>query len=134
MTKPIYTSLFFTLSYDELFQWLYAEWQGTHNAISSLESCAIILQHAQTLACRRLLCDTSLAYDGWDEIGQWMSTDYLPQLAKNGITHVAWVVAQNWAASHAILDFIQHSTTPYISVFTEALDAYDWLARQPLKP
>ncbi|WP_157530731.1 hypothetical protein [Hymenobacter norwichensis] len=86
------------------------------------------------MSCSRLLCDSSLAYDGWDEIGQWVSTDYLPQLAETGITHIAWVVARDWAASGALLDIIQNSTVPYISVFTEGLDAYDWLARQPLKP
>ncbi|MBO0360751.1 hypothetical protein J0X19_22510 [Hymenobacter sp. BT186] len=133
MIKNLYTSLFFTLGYDELFQWLQAEWQGTHNAASSLESCAILLRHAQQLDCSRLLCDSSMAYDGWDELEQWVSTDYLPQLAQAGITHVAWVVARDWSASRTLLDIIQHATVPYISVFTEGLDAYDWLARQPIR-
>lgn len=63
-----------------------------------------------------------------------MSADYLPQLAGIGITHVAWTLGPNWADDERAIDFACLAKEPYVSAFTEAMDAYDWLARQPIKP
>jgi hypothetical protein len=132
MVKPLFESLFFSLSYDDTHNWLHAEWQGTHDAVSSLASCAVIMEHLQVITCSRLLCDSSLAYDGWSEIGQWMSTNYLPRLADAGIIVIAWVNAKDWSTNAVIEDMLLKSNHPIIATFDEGLHAYDWLLRYPI--
>jgi hypothetical protein len=134
MTSILYTSPAFSLSHDTTHNWLLAEWHGVSDYVSSLASCALLMQHASTCACTKLFCDSTQAVDGWSEIGEWVSTSFFPRLAEAGITVVAWVNAQDWTTSAVIERIVLDSSQPFIATFEEPLHAFDWLLRQPAFP
>lgn len=129
--RILYDSPAFSLSHDPTHNWLLAEWRGLNDSISSLASCALIMQQLHDTPCPKLLCDSSQALDGWDEIGRWVSTQYFPRLAEAGIRVVAWINAHDWATSATIERMVLRSTQPCIATFEEPLPAFDWLLRQP---
>jgi len=125
----LFQSPAFSLTYNTDCLWLAANWSGLQDADTSLANCALILQFTAELQCTKLLCDSSQALDGWDEIGQWVSTQYLPRLAAAGINAIAWINARDWHTRKVIEDFIQNSTRPFIVTFDEGATAYEWLRR-----
>lgn len=131
MLTLLYASPTFSLSHDTTNGWLLAEWRGLNDPVSSLASCALIRQQVSACPCSKLLCDSSQAVDGWDEIGQWVSTHYFPRLAAAGIRVVAWVNADDWTTSALIERIVLDSTRPLIATFEEPVHAFDWLLRQP---
>ncbi|WP_324680414.1 hypothetical protein [Hymenobacter sp. GOD-10R] len=127
MLELLFDSPAFSLSHDADYNWLFAQWIGLQSKATSLAACAVILRCARQASYRKLLCDSSQALDGWNEIGEWVSTNYLPQLADSGIGVIAWINAVDWQTNTMIADFIQHSQRPFIATFDEGATAYDWL-------
>jgi hypothetical protein len=129
MMLALHESPLFSLRHDSDNNWLFAQWEGVQSKTASLAACALLLQHAQENHFPKLLCDSSQALDGWSEISEWVSTNFLPQLADTGICVVAWINAQDWQTNDVITDFIFHSNKPFIAMFDEGATAYEWLRR-----
>ncbi|OUJ67857.1 hypothetical protein [Hymenobacter crusticola] len=127
MVKTLHESPSFSLCHDSENNWLFAQWSGLQSKATSLAACAVILQHARHVSYLKLLCDSSQALDGWNGISEWVSTNYLPQLADTGIGVIAWINARDWQTNTVISDFIQHSEKPFIATFDEGATAYEWL-------
>jgi len=127
MMLLLFRSPAFSLYHDTANNWLLAQWIGLQDSAASLAACAVIGQHVHEIMVTKLLCDSSQAIDGWNEISEWVSTNYLPRLADIGICVIAWVNASNWLTSAAITAFIEHSDKPFIATFNEGATAYEWL-------
>jgi len=64
---------------------------------------ALLLRKTPSL---KLLCDRSQALDGWNELCEWVSASYLPQLTHTGICVIAWLNAADWQTNDTITAFI----------------------------
>ncbi|WP_324680551.1 hypothetical protein [Hymenobacter sp. GOD-10R] len=117
----------FSLYHDTDNHWLLAQWTGLQDSEASLAACAVISQHVGEISVTKLLCDSSQAIDGWNEISEWVSTNYLPRLADLGICVIAWINARDWQTTDTITAFVEHSYKPFIASFDEGATAYEWL-------
>lgn len=123
----LFASPTFSVSHDAPNNWLYVEWCGLHDSVSSYASCTLLTRCIAATRPTKLLCDSSLALDGWDELGQWVSANYLPYIAAQGIGVVAWVTASDWATKAHLVAMIQQTDQPFVATFDHLASAYEWL-------
>lgn len=123
----LFASPTFSVWHDAPHDWLYVEWCGPQDRVSSCASCELLARSIAATHPTKLLCDSSLALDGWDEISQWVSTDYLPFLAGQGIGVIAWVTAKDWTTKAHLVAMIQQTTQPFVATFEQLASAYEWL-------
>lgn len=117
----------FALAHDASRQCLYATWRGPHDVASSLTNCALILQHVRATHARRILNDSSLALDGWNEVTGWLAHSFFPALSDSGIVAIAWVKAEDWPARNAIEQTLQATTCPLVDTFEDTCEGLTWL-------
>jgi len=111
---------------------LLVEWRGVQSAADYVADCKLLLQYVVDTESHKMLCDSSEAFDGWDGIGDWVSMEYFPRLAKAGIRSVAWVNAEDWLTKATIMRIVHRTTRPRIGLFEDSVSAHTWLERVPV--
>ncbi|WP_213019301.1 hypothetical protein [Hymenobacter sp. BT559] len=85
----------------------------------------------QTTHSKRLLNDTLLDQDGWQELTNWIAQDCFQHLAEQGLTLAAWVLPRNREALYAARKVLDNIMEPLVETFDDAEAAYAWLHQWP---
>ncbi|MBJ6141758.1 hypothetical protein [Hymenobacter sp. BT559] len=85
----------------------------------------------QATHSKRLLNDTLLDQDGWQELTNWIAQDCFLLLAQQGLAMAAWVLPRNREALYAARKVLDKITEPLVETFDDAEAAYVWLHRWP---
>jgi hypothetical protein len=91
----------------------------------------LVLWHLQATNSRKLLNDSLLDEDGWQQAADWLATQGFEQLASAGLQVVAWVLPRNLGAFYDTSRVLAILKRPLVETFTDAQAAYDWLQRLP---
>lgn len=121
----------FDLLHDPGCDCLYATWRGPHSPTRTQANYQLILGSMQTTHSKRLLNDTLLDQDGWQELTNWIAQDCFRHLAEQGLTMAAWVLPRNREALYAARKVLDKITEPLVETFDDAEAAYTWLHRWP---
>ena len=124
---PLVDTPTFGIAHDREQRCLYVTWEGAHNAESSKENCALILQYTLQTQVSYILNDSSLVLDGWREVTVWLGNSFFPALADEGVKAVAWVKAYDWPARITIEEALRYTKRPLVDTFANTYEAYQWL-------
>ncbi|MBG8556436.1 hypothetical protein [Hymenobacter guriensis] len=119
-----------SIAFDEDNQWLYVEWKGHHDAVSSKKGGELVLQHLQSCACTKMLNDNSQVTSEWDRGARWVGSHYYATLADQGVRFVAWICPPHWPARKSMETAMLFVTRPMVVLFDDLASGYAWLARQ----
>jgi hypothetical protein len=122
----------FDLLHDPAYACLYATWRGPHSLPRTQANYELILGGVQATHSQKLLNDTLLDHDGWQELTNWIAQDCFPHLAKQGVLTVAWVLPRNGKALYAARKVLDKLTEPLVETFGDAEAAYTWLQQWPM--
>jgi len=121
----------FDLLYDPDCACIYATWRGPHSLARTQANYELISGNMQATHSKRLLNDTLLDQDGWQELTNWIAQDCFHHLAQQGLVMVAWVLPRNREALCAARRVLDKITEPLVETFDDAEAAYVWLHRWP---
>lgn len=125
----------FTLWHDASCACLYATWSGSHSAYSTRVQYGLISKHLQATHSTKLLNDSLLDEDGWQEIIDWLADDCFHALVAEGLTAVAWVLPRHPGGlcdTAKVLTRLHQLGPLLVDTFSDAQAAYDWLQRWPI--
>jgi hypothetical protein len=125
----LYDAATITITYDPAQECLLVTWQGTHPGWSALPYCEEILAHVRATGCSRILNDGSQDEDEWGELVGWLTADFFPRLAANGVQAVAWVKPARLAAHATVNRVVQAVSYLSIVLFEDVEAAYVWLCQ-----
>lgn len=136
--RLLYQTSTFSLSHDEVNNWLYSQWTGIIPPGIARVECEVILTHARLLRCTKLLNDSRADEDGWAGVSNWVAEYFIEQLAQAGIVAIAWVLpthAYALCTTHKVLNkrALIARQKPLIDVFLDTESAYSWLIQWPEK-
>jgi hypothetical protein len=116
-----------TIWHDCSNHWLYVEWKGEQSLEMIQVSCQYAMQHLPLSNYTKVLNDSTQATGNWAEAAQWLGKHLFPQLAKMGLTYMAWVYAVDFNSRFAIDATLRCATGLTIVTFDDLDAACTWL-------
>jgi len=84
--RLLYQSDALTLDYDVVDDYLHATWAREQDAATTRAGYEHMLVQLQAVHCHRLLDDRQQAHLMWDELADWLATDWYPRAHQAGLT------------------------------------------------
>ena len=84
--RLIHQSTALTLDYDVVENYLHAVWAPEQDLSTTRTGYEQILTQLPTVHCHRLLDDRRQAHLMWEELAQWLATDWYPRAFQAGLT------------------------------------------------
>lgn len=97
----LYQSAALVLDYDLVNDVLEARWAAEQTPATTRAGYEQILAELPALHCHRLLDDRQESHLMWDELAEWMATDWYPRAHRAGLYHHAVVFANNFFGHRA---------------------------------
>ena len=97
----LYESASLVLDYDLVDNVLNARWTAAQTLATTRAGYEQILLELPALHCHRLLDDRSDSHLMWDELAEWMATDWSPRARRAGLRHHAVVFANDFFGHRA---------------------------------
>ncbi|NML66929.1 hypothetical protein HHL22_17120 [Hymenobacter sp. RP-2-7] len=91
---------------------------------------SLINWHLQATSSHKLLNDSLLDEDGWQEAADWLADECFTHLADAGLQVVAWVMPRHPVAFYDTSRVLASLTQLRVDTFGDAQAAYDWLHNQ----
>lgn len=113
--------------YDTNNNWLYNQWQGTHDKESVRVAAEHIFACLAEQPCAKMLSDHSLLRGSWQAATATVVQQNFERLAAHGVLYVAWVCSFEYDDRVAMEQVARHISRPVVSLFDELASAYDWL-------
>ena len=89
------------LDYDLVDNVLNARWTSAQTLATTRAGYELILTELPVLHCQRLLDDRRESHLMWDELADWMATDWYPRAHQAGLHHHAVVFAKDFFGHRA---------------------------------
>ena len=120
------------LAYDQVNEWLFADWRGRQDLASVQAGCRDMLRLLQAQGCHKLLNDNLHVDNSWSEASPWVGADFLPDLAQAGLRYLAWVYSPHAQSRQATDLSLTHAVEgPVVATFDNLPAARRWLQQQP---
>ncbi|GAA4005289.1 hypothetical protein GCM10022408_16350 [Hymenobacter fastidiosus] len=84
--RLLHQSAVLTLDYDSVDDYLHAIWAPEQDLDTTRAGYEQMLAQLQTVHCHRLLDDRRQACLMWDELADWLATDWYPRARRAGLT------------------------------------------------
>ena len=97
----IYESASLVLDYDLVDNVLDARWTAAQTLATTRTGYEQVLLELPALQCHRLLDDRRESHLMWDELAEWMATDWYPRAHRAGLRHHAMVFAKDFFGHRA---------------------------------
>ena len=97
----LYNSASLVLDYDLVDNVLNARWSAAQTLATTRAGYEQILMELPALHCYRLLDDRRDSHLMWDELAEWMATDWSPRAHRAGLRHHAVVFANDFFGHRA---------------------------------
>lgn len=94
--RLLYQSAALVLDYDLVDDFLHARWGPVQTLATTQAGYEQILLEIQPVHCHRLLDDRRESHLMWDELADWMATDWYPRACQAGLTAHAVVFAADF--------------------------------------
>jgi hypothetical protein len=117
----------FVLTFNETKQWLHAVWKGPHDAASIVAGCAAMQQCLRKNPCHKVLDDSSLSENDWDEVADWVGQHFFETMARQGVRYFAWVCPSDLVSRKSMELALQQATQPIVAMFNDVATARAWL-------
>lgn len=118
-----------SISYDATNDWLYVDWRGEHDAITSRATCLLMVEALRLQPSSKMLNDNSNISYTTAELPEW-GKQWLRDLECAGLQYLAWVLPPNAPR----LQTTDLSSRPYrkplVVTFLDVASAFEWLHKQ----
>ncbi|WP_210521291.1 hypothetical protein [Hymenobacter terricola] len=131
MIVPLLNTPSLVVAHDPAMHCLYVTWSGRHDPEQTVANCDLLLHYLQSTHATCILNDSTQSLDGWHEISGWLSLDFFPRLAENGLLAVAWVNARDWPTRTVTDQMLRAVSHPLIDTFSDVEAAASWLRTLP---
>lgn len=111
--RLLHQSAALVLDYDLVNDFLHARWGPEQTLATTQAGYEQILLDIQPVHCHRLLDDRRKSHLMWDELADWMATDWYPRACRAGLTTHAVVFAADFfghLATEKVLARLGHSS------------------------
>lgn len=116
-----------TIVHDPALHWLYLTWRGRHSEQESKECCLLVLRQVRLTRSTKILNDATHDLDGWSQLTQWISQEFMQHLANSGVVAIGWVVPRDLRARLDVEKVLSHQSRPLTDAFTDIEAAHTWL-------
>ncbi|MBC6611217.1 hypothetical protein H8B15_09800 [Hymenobacter sp. BT507] len=127
--RLIVTTPGISIYYDEINQWLYAEWQGVHTQESTQAAGLLLLDALRQQPSSKMLNDTSSISSTSADLSTW-DPWWLQELVGAGLRHIAWVYPRLFANRDATEHILIHVKPIIVTTFDDVATACLWLQKQ----
>ncbi|WP_426061282.1 hypothetical protein [Hymenobacter sp. B1770] len=117
------------IGYDTENGWLYVDWKGEHNQLSSQAACELMLDCLRAMPCPKILNDNSNITHINMQLTQW-GVRWVEQMRLAGLQYIAWVLPQNLLARQSVESTVHAIEAPRVGTFDDVASAYVWLQQQ----
>lgn len=117
------------ISHDRANNWLYVNWQGTHDQESARACCRQIQAVFEQHSVSKILNDNSNVMRASTQLTPW-GVQWLTELHASGLRHAAWVYAPDYPGRTPSEAIVQYLANPIVATFDDLATAHDWLRRQ----
>lgn len=87
--------VFFTLEYDKVNDWLYANWIGFVNVEEVIQGATKCLEAFEQTHCPNFINDNRLLTGPWNKANDWIATVWMPRALEAGLKNFAFVMSPN---------------------------------------
>lgn len=127
-TKLLLASEVLDVHYDPENAWLYLDWKGPQELELVQAACQDLTTFIKQTGAHKALNDnTHITQTSW-ELVKWVAYDYLPEVGRLGLEHVAWVqspLPSCYSRLDLMDDFV--GNMPQVAIFQDMAAAYEWL-------
>jgi hypothetical protein len=117
------------IGYDTKNDWLYVDWKGEHDQVSSQAACELMLETLRAMPCPKILNDNSNITRTSVQLTQW-GVWWIEQMRLAGLQYIAWVLPNNLLARQAVESTVHAIEAPRVGTFDDVASAYVWLQQQ----
>ncbi len=118
------------IAYDDLNEWLYADWHGDQNLTSVQHGALELLRLLEQQRCCKVLNDNTNVTSMWSEAAEWAGKDWFPAMMAAGLQYFAWVYSPNIYSRLSTDLTLQLATgTPVVATFDDVDTAKAWLTQ-----
>ena len=119
-----------TISYDQLNEWLLADWHGNQDLASVQQGGQELLRLTQLQRCHKVLNDNTHVTGMWSDAAEWAGKVWFPAMTAAGLQYFAWVYSPN-LYSRLSTDLTLQFTVgnPVVATFDDIATAKAWLAQ-----
>ena len=122
------------IGYDAENDWLYVDWKGEHDLVSSRAACGLMLETLRAHPCPKILNDNSSITQTTIKLTDW-SRGWLEEMRVAGLQCLAWVLPRRAESLRDAESFVQVIDRPLVVTFDDLATAYVWLQQQqPVRP
>lgn len=126
--------IYLTLEYDTENKWGYSNWHWKfeYGYEYVKEGCEAMLQFVQKYSFDRWLNDNRLVVGGWDEVNEWIATNWVPRLLDAGTKYYG-VINSPELFSSLSSEFMEENVNLgglIMRNFGSVEDAVNWLKEQ----
>ncbi|MET4108166.1 hypothetical protein [Hymenobacter sp. UYP22] len=118
-----------TISYDHDNEWLYVNWQGAHDPVSSRQCCLAMLDVMRQRPTAKILNDNSNITSTTVKLTEW-SLNWLQDMYEAGLRYLAWIYAPVFPGRNSTEAIVQYLERPTVASFDDVATAFNWLRRQ----
>ena len=97
--KNSLNKVFFTLDYDQVNNWYFANWIGYASPENVKEGALFYLELMRENPCPYLLNSNQELLGSWDKANDWLQNVWVPQARELGLRYMAHILAPNIAAA-----------------------------------
>ncbi len=119
----IHQSAALVLDYDVVDNILHARWGPEQTLATTQAGYEQIILEIQPLHCHRLLDDRQESHLMWEELAEWMATDWYPRACQAGLTTHAVVFATDFFGQLATEKVLARLGKSSMTGYTSAEDA-----------
>jgi hypothetical protein len=121
------------LWWDEVNQWLYADWKGSQAVEEVKFGCEQMLRMLKLKNADSVLNDNTNVEGTWGGAAEWLATDWFPRMRAAGLRHFAWVSSSCRFSQVSTDATLARAGAGTAEVFPAKTDAAEWLKGQRLR-
>ena len=121
------------IGYDAENEWLYVDWKGEYDLVSTRVACGLMLDVLRAHPCPKILNDNSSISQTTIRLTAW-SMAWLEEMRVAGLWVIAWVLPRRAESLRDAESFVQVIDRPQVVTFDDLASAYVWLRQQPIRP
>jgi hypothetical protein len=129
--KNKFNKVYYTVTYDAINNWNYANWTGFVTADEVIHACNVGLEIIVKNSCPYLLNDNRLISGPWSGANEWIANEWMPQALNAGLRRFAHIVSPNifsaMAASQLVMK-VEHFDFE-MQIFQTKEEAVTWLKK-----
>ncbi|MDX5346206.1 MAG: hypothetical protein LPJ89_10690 [Hymenobacteraceae bacterium] len=125
--KILVLDSYITIKYDNVGDWLYADWHGDQTEQSVMDGCEMMLHYLKQERCCKVLNDNTNVTSIWLDASKWVGEDWFPRMNDAGLKYFAWVYSPNVYSRLSTDESLKYGGKSVAITFESIETARQWL-------